>query len=174
MRAACGKFGLVLVAVLLVSACGNEPRLMAHSSSDGPNEFTVIPGKQLESPKNYTELPAPTPGGTNLADLTPFDDAVSALGGNPAAAHRSSVPAADGALVAHASRNGVSANVRQELAAEDLEFRKTHRGRIMLRLAGRDRYFVAYSDQTLDQYRELERLQAAGVRTPSAPPRQPE
>ena len=171
MRAAFGKTVLVITASLGLSACG-EPQLMALSSGDGPDEFLIVPGKPLETPGNYSNLPAPTPGGKNLSDATPFEDAASALGGKPSALALNGMPSSDSALVANASRYGTLENVREVLAAEDLEFRKRNRGRLMIRLTGQDRYYDAYDEFWLDKYSELERLRAAGVKTPSAPPRQ--
>lgn len=169
MRAAFGKTALVIATTLVLTACG-EPQLMGLSTSDGPDEFLIVPGKPLEKPKNYAELPAPTPGSSNLTDATPFDDAAIALGGRAIASAQGGVPSSDGALVNHARRFGSQENVREVLAAEDLEFRKRNRGRLLIRLTGQDRYYDAYDELWLDRYTELERLRAAGVKTPSPPP----
>lgn len=171
MQAASGRICLLLVAGALLAACSDRtPQLMSHSRGDGPDEFTVIPGKPLETPKNYADLPAPTPGGSNLTDATPLIDAAVALGGSATAYSRTGISTADKALVSYAGRYGVQPGIREELSATDLEFRKNNRGRIMLRLVGRDRYYDAYEDLSLDKYQELARLRAAGVKTPSAPP----
>ncbi len=144
---------------------------MALSTSDGPDEFLIVAGKPLETPKNISNLQPPTPGENNLTDATPFEDAASALGGKPSAFALNGIPSSDGALVGHARRFGVTDNVREVLAAEDLEHRKRNRGRVLVRWAGQDRYYDAYDEFWLDKYLELERLRAAGVKTPSAPPR---
>ena len=170
MNAAFGKTGLAVATALMLSACGGEPQLMALSVSDGPDEFLVVPGKPLETPDNYSNLPPPTPGGRNLTDATPLEDAASALGGKSSAFALNGVPSSDGALVGHARRYGVTENVRGVLASEDLEHRKGNRGRLLIRLTGQDRYYSAYEEYWLDKYTELERLRAAGVKTPSAPP----
>jgi len=171
MQAVFGKTGLVIAVALLLSACSSgDPHLMALSTGDGPDEFQIVPGKPLETPKNYNDLPLPTPGGKNITDATPFEDAVSALGGNPSALALNGVPSSDGGLVGHATRYGVQPDVRNVLAAEDLEHRRSHRGKLLYRISGQDRYFKAYDDLSLDQYQELRRLLAAGVKTPSAPP----
>jgi len=115
-------------------------------------------------PDNYTTLPTPTKGGTNLVDPTPLADATIALGGNPAGGIR------DGGLVNHASRYGVSPGIRTALAKEDLEFRRKNDGRLLERVFNVNVYFKAYRKQSLDQYAELERLRRLGVRTSSAPP----
>ncbi len=167
------RIGALLAVTLLISACSDrEPRLLnVGTSSDGPDEFSILPGKPLQTPASYTELPAPTPGAANLTDPTPNADAVAALGGNRNIVTRSGVIAPDAALLAYVSRNGVQANVRTELAAADLAFQRRRTSIFFLRWFGRNRYFAAYRNQALDPYLALERLRAAGVKTPSAPPR---
>jgi len=172
MRAAGGKFLIVLLAVSLVSACSRnrEPRLLnIASSTSGPDEFAILPNKPLQAPENFAELPAPTPGGANRVDATPNEDAIAALGGNPAVVSRG-IPAGDAGLVNHASRYGRSAGIRQQIAAEDVDFRRRKNGRILERLFNVNVYFRAYRRMSLDQYAELERFRRLGVRTPAAPP----
>lgn len=172
MRLETGGILLILMATLAVSACSGskEPRLLnIESSTVGPDEFAILPNKPLQSPDNFNSLPTPRPGGGNLVDPSPNEDAISALGGNPAAVSRG-VPASDAGLVGHASRFGVSGSIRQELAAADLEFRRRKDGRILERLFNVNVYFRAYERQSLDKYAELERFRRRGVRTPAAPP----
>ncbi|PHQ94452.1 MAG: pyruvate/2-oxoglutarate dehydrogenase complex, dihydrolipoamide acyltransferase (E2) component, partial [Marinosulfonomonas sp.] len=48
MQIARGTIALALIAVLAVSACGGrkDPQLMnIRSNTDGPDEFTILPGK---------------------------------------------------------------------------------------------------------------------------------
>lgn len=172
MQAKYGTFGIAIAAVLVLSACGGggdkDPILMnLRSSSQGPDEFAIVPNKPLEMPATMAELPEPTPGGRNVADPTPEADAVVALGGNPARAGSSK---ADGALLTSAGRFGNSAAIRDELAAEDLEWRRKHDGRLLEKLFNVNVYYKAYSGMSLDQEAELERWRKLGVRTPSAPP----
>lgn len=140
--------------------------LNVKSNTEGPDEFAVLPNKPLEIPENVAAqpLPQPTPGGANRVDATPLQDATIALGGNPAGGIR------DGGLVTYASRYGVSQNIRQSLAEEDLEFRRKNDGRLLERVFNVNVYFKAYRKQSLDQYAELERMRRLGIRTPSAPP----
>lgn len=168
-----GGFGVILALALLLSACGNRDPLLLKigAGSGGPDEFAVLPGNLLQMPASFTDLPAPTPGGTNITDPTPEADAIAALGGNPAILTRDGIPAADGALLAHVQRFGVSANIRDELADADLALRRRSGALFFLRWFTPNRYFAAYRRQSLDKYRELERLRIAGVKTPSAPPR---
>jgi hypothetical protein len=72
--------------------------------------------------------------------------------------------------VSHAARFGVTPGIRDQLAAEDLEFRRSNRGRPLERLFNVNVYFRAYREMSLDRYAELERWRAAGVRTPGVPP----
>lgn len=167
------NIGALLAVAILLSACAaREPRLLRLANSgNGPDEFAILPGKPLQTPENYTQLQTPTPGAANLTDPTPDADAVAALGGNRSLVGRSGSSAADGALLAFASRNGVQDNIRADLAAADLAFRRRRASVFSFVWFSRNRYFSAYRNQALDAYLELERLRAAGVMTPSAPPR---
>ena len=107
-------------AMLTVAGCSSwrekPPQLMnLRSSTSGPDEFAIVPPKALELPEDLALLPEPTPGGENRTDPRPKDDAVVALGGTPRSASPA-VPAADGALLAHAGRAGVSSDIRLALA----------------------------------------------------------
>ena len=70
----------------------------------------------------------------------------------------------------YASRFGTAADIRPMLAAEDLEFRRKHDGRLLERVFKVNVYFKAYRSMALDQYLELARWRNAGVRTVGAPP----
>ncbi|MCB2115438.1 MAG: DUF3035 domain-containing protein [Rhodobacteraceae bacterium] len=167
-----------LLALLALTACGRlageekaPPKLMNFKSqSRSPDEFAVLPTKPLQLPEDLAALPAPTPGGTNITDPTPDADAVAALGGNPKLLERNGVPAGNGGLVSYAARFGQSSDIRQVLAAEDEDYRRKHNGRLLERLFNVTVYFRAYRPMSLDQYAELERWRAAGVRTVGAPP----
>ncbi|MGB3409328.1 MAG: DUF3035 domain-containing protein, partial [Jannaschia sp.] len=91
--------------------------------------------------------------------------AIAALGGN---ADRGG--GADRGLIATVSRYGVAGNIRDQLAAEDLEYRRKNDGRLLERLFNVNVYYDAYEPLSLDQYAELERLRRAGIRTVAAPP----
>ncbi|MCG6901751.1 MAG: DUF3035 domain-containing protein [Rhodobacter sp.] len=173
MRAIGVKFLLVVLALAVMSGCSRnkEPKLLnIRASSSGPDEFSILPNKPLQQPEDFKALPVPTPGGANRVDATPNSDAIAALGGNPAAVSRGGVPASDAGLVNHASRYGRQSGIRQQLAAEDLEFRRRKDGRVLERLFNVNVYFRAYRKQSLDKYAELERFRRLGVRTPAAPP----
>jgi hypothetical protein len=164
---------VVVMAVLALAACSRDrqPELLnLRAATDGPDEFLIMPTKPLEAPTDFTALPPPTPGGRNLVDHVPDEEAVAALGGNPAALRASGIPAGDGTLVAQAGRYGVEGNIRERLAAEDLEFRRVNNGRPLERLFNVNVYFKAYRRMSLDQYAELERLRRLGIKTASAPP----
>ena len=169
---------LILLACMGLTACGGVNRdpdrdFALHkiiNTSNGPDEFTIVPGKPLEAPPSFVELPQPTPGGDNRTDQTPNADAVAALGGNPNALEDRGVGAADGALVTAASRRGVDPSIRSSLAEEDEAFRKRRWYYTRLRIFGGDEYYRAYSKQTLDRHRTQEIWRRAGAPTPSAPP----
>lgn len=174
MQAKKGAIAVAMAAVLALSACGSDktPSLMnLRSSTNGPDEFGILPPKALQLPEDLTALPEPTPGGANLTDPTPNADAIVALGGTPREA--GGVPAGDGALVQYGSRFGTAAGIRETLASEDLEYRRKNNGRLLERLFNVNVYFKAYRKQTLDQQAELQRWRRAGLRTPSAPPAKP-
>jgi hypothetical protein len=162
---------LLTLSVLALAACENDGRLMNLSGSDdGPEEFAIVPTRPLELPPDLAQLPAPTPGGGNITDPNPEGDAIAALGGNPGHLAQQGIGAADAALVAHASRAGVTPGVRQVTAAEDQAFR-ANRGRRPLEVLGRvNVYQRAYEPQTLDSWAEQERWRRAGAQVPSAPP----
>lgn len=163
----------VLLAIAAVAGCSSnsQPRLLnVASNKGGPDEFAILPTKPLQEPESFSELPEPAPGGVNRVDPTPNADAIAALGGNPNARPRG-IPSSDASLVAHASRTGRDGNIRQQLAAEDLEFRRRNNGRVLERLFNVNVYFKAYRRQSLDKFAELDRFRRLGVRTPAAPPK---
>lgn len=174
MRTARMVLGLAGAALLALSACGRSddvPNLMnIRSSTNGPDEFAILPPKPLEMPEDIAALPEPTPGGENRTDPTPEADAIAALGGQVRPA--GGVPSSDGALYAHAARFGLTSGIRETLAAEDLEYRRQNDGRLLERIFNVNVYFKAYAEQSLDQQAELWRWRNAGARTPSAPPPQ--
>ena len=155
-------------------ACGGYERdITLHdlrTNSGKPEEFSIIPGKPLQEPESFAELPAPTPGGTNRTDQTPLKDAVAVLGGNPNRLDAGTgLPAGDTAIVRSASRFGRDPAIRQELASADLEFRK-RRSLFTWSIIPTDEYKRAYRRETLDPYLWLEWYRRAGARTPAAPP----
>lgn len=170
MRGTFGKTVLALVGLAMLGACESDNPQLMNIKSDTPDEFAVLPTRPLEAPENYDTLPEPTPGGTNLVDPQPQADAVAALGGNPDRLARGQIYAGEQTLLNYVSRYGVPANIRDTVAAEDLEWRRKHNGRLLERLFNQNVYFSSYKPMSLDQHLELERLRQAGVWTPSAPP----
>lgn len=162
----------MLGATALLAACSSDPHLMS-VRSDTPDEFSVVPSKPLNMPPDLNMLPAPTPGGGNLTDPTPDADAVAALGGNPGQLAAQGIGAADGALINYASRNGRQADIRAQLAQEDVEWRSHHSRRLLETLARTNVYMRAYKPMMLDSGAELQRWRHAGAQTPSAPPAPP-
>jgi hypothetical protein len=159
---------LVLVVALTgLAACSSgTPTLMnLRNTEAGPDEFGIVPTRELELPADRSILPQPTRGGANRADPNPEADAIAALGGNIERA-----PGAEPGLIGYTTRLGVAADIRGTLAAEDLAFRQNNSGRLLERWFGANTYFRAYRRQSLDRYAELQRLRASGVLTPSAPP----
>lgn len=169
---------LILIACTGLAACGGVKRDPDKSfplhkirpTSNGPDEFTIVPGKPLETPPSFVELPDPTPGGKNRTDQTPEADAVAALGGNPAALEDRGVGRGDGSLVAATTKRGVDPNIRTTLAAEDEDFRYRKWVFSRFRIFGSDEYFRAYEKQSINRRKTESLWRRAGAVTPSAPP----
>ena len=173
MRAERSAMAVAMAAMLALVACTDKTPTLMHlrSSTQGPDEFGILPPKGLELPEDLVTLPEPTLGGANRTDPTPIDDAIVAMGGTPRKA--GGVPAADSALVNQAARKGIASGIRETLAAEDLKYRQRNNGRLLERLFNINSYFRAYKPLSLDQQADLARWRKLGVRTPSAPPRKP-
>ena len=160
---------LIILSALLLSACGEPSLRELRNPGDGPDEFIVAPPLPLQEPENYSALPQPTPGGTNITDPSPLSDAANALGGQRTSA-AGPVPGVDAGLVSYASRNGVSPGIRTQLAKEDEEFRR-RRGRFAnIKLFPVDRYADAYRRQAINPEEVARIFRRAGIVTPKAPP----
>jgi hypothetical protein len=173
MRSARVVLAIAGTALLVLGGCGSKsavPELMnLRSSTNGPDEFGILPPKPLELPLDLATLPEPTPGGTNLSDRDPMADALIALGGQPGDA-AGPIPSGDAGLYSYVIALGGGADIRAVLAAEDLRFRQKNRGRPLERWFNTNVYFKAYEKMWLDQEAELARWRKAGAKTPSAPP----
>ena len=169
MRGRFGKTVMAFAGLVALSACDKDPQLM-NIRTDTPDEFAILPTKPLEAPEDYTALPTPTPGGVNLADPQPKADAIAALGGNPDRLQGGRIYAGEQTLLSYASRYGVPGDIRDTLAAEDLEWRRENDGLLLERLFNVNVYYSSYKPMALDQHSELDRLRAKGIWTPSAPP----
>ncbi len=163
----------LLSLTVALAGCSQKGLRDLRTNSDGPDEFMILPTKQLTTPDNLSTLPQPTPGGVNRVDQNPKADAVAALGGRPGALTPQGIGAADGALVTQASRFGVQGNIRETLAEADAKFRKRASRNGRIRLFPVDRYRQAYRRQSLDPFTETERLRRSGIQTPTSPPLRP-
>lgn len=159
----------LVVTTVVISACSNDGLQQVTSNSRGPDEFIVDPKSELVIPENLRELPAPTPGQGNRADIDSTATMVTSLGGRPADAS-APVPSSDGALVTAVSRFGVTPNIRQTVAAEDAEFRSGQSRFTQFQLFPENLYNKAYRRQALDQRATAEAWRRAGARLPSYPP----
>lgn len=162
---------MVLAGALAVSGCAQKGLRVLQKPGTGPDEFLVLPTKPLSTPDNFSSLPAPTPGGSNLTDANPHADAVAALGGKPGAlVPGSGVPSGDAALVTASSRYGVEPGVRGTLAEEDAKFRHRNRHLGRIKIVPVDRYEQLYRKQSIDPFAVSEQFRRAGAATPSSPP----
>ncbi|WP_270725777.1 DUF3035 domain-containing protein [Shimia sp. Alg240-R146] len=162
---------IILGLVVSLAACGsNKPLRTMGTDSNGPDEFSILPGKELTQPSEYSTLPTPVPNGVNRTDLNPIGDAVVALGGRAEPlTNNPTIGSGDAALVSYASRNGRTADIRQTARVEDEAFRKK-RGRLTrIRLVKHDIYEKVYESQDLGEFDEWWRWRRAGARTPAAP-----
>lgn len=160
--------GFVFVALTLVSGCAETGLRTLFNPSEGPDEFSITPGKPLEEPTDYATLPTPTPGGANLTDQNPLQDGAAALGGRRPVG-TGAIPSGDAAIVRHTSRFGRDASIREELAEADEQFRRRRARLTQIRIVRVDRYFQVYRNQAIDPAAETRRWRRAGVKTPSAP-----
>lgn len=163
------KFALLFVLPVLVAGCANIGLRDLRSDSEGPDEFGIQPVGALEQPASFSQLPTPTPGGSNRTDRSAIAEGTKAFGGNVGDPN-APVPARDGALVRHASRLGVASDIRENLAATDADFRRRKARLTQYRIVPVDRYNQAYRREALDAQAEQRRWRGAGARTPSAPP----
>ncbi len=156
-----------MLAPLALCACGDGGlvgSLRSSGATTTPDEFMVLPTRPLEMPQSFAELPSPTPGTVNRVDYQPHADAIAGLTGAPGPAGN-----ADGAaLVAQAGP--IQPGIRQTLAVEDVEWRNTHHGLLIPRLIAKDKNVVTYGPMILDSASEFERMRAAGIEQPAAPP----
>jgi hypothetical protein len=165
---------LLVVVLATVAGCskrGDDVQLSRiEKPGEGPDEFSIIPGKELQAPESYNALPAPAPGAANLTDQNPKGDGIAALGGNPSALSAGAASQRDAGLVQHASRYGVQSGIRQTLASEDRDVRRRYGRRNILRIGPTDDYADAYKRQWLNSHAEQRRLRRLGIETPTAPP----
>jgi hypothetical protein len=159
-----------MTALTALGACsGGQPLNNLKAGQAGPDEFAIMPTRSLSMPPDLAVLPAPTPGGSNITDPAPQSDAVTALGGNPERLQDRGIGAADQALVAQATRQGSDPQIRETLAAEDVQWRTRNGRRALESLFGSSVYQRAYSAMALDSRAEQLRWQKAGAVTSTAP-----
>ncbi len=159
----------LIVAATALSACATDGLQEVVNTGRGPDEFIVDPKAELQMPTDFSALPPPTPGQGNRADIDHEGNMVVALGGRPSNAN-APVPSSDAALVTAASRNGVTPNIRQQLAQEDAEFRRGQSRFTGFQLFPENLYNKVYSRQALDARATADAWRRAGASTPSFPP----
>ncbi len=159
----------LILMITLVGACSNQGLVQIRSTTAGPDEFMVEPKAELETPDNFSNLPPPSPGQGNRADIDPMAEMVTELGGRPSDPN-GPIPASDGALVTAASRYGVSPDIRASLAAEDADFRSRQSRFTQFQLFPENLYNDVYRNQALDARATADAWRRSGARTPSYPP----
>nr|WP_207099926.1 DUF3035 domain-containing protein [Paracoccus shandongensis] len=161
--------GVAVAAIVGLSACGSNQLMNIETGQNSPDEFAILPTRPLSMPPDLALLPTPTPGGANITDPNPNADAVAALGGNPASLADQGIAAADGALVAHATRRGSDRAIREKLAQSDADWRSRNKRRPLEALFGTTVYQRAYRPMALDSQTEQQRWQRAGAITQTSP-----
>jgi hypothetical protein len=157
----------LLLVPLLLGACsegGLAGGLRSAGIAKTPDEFMVLPTRPLEMPQDFSSLPAPTPGTVNRVDYQPHREAIAGLTGAPGPAGNAD------AQVLVAAAGPIAPGIRQTLAVEDVEWRATHNGLLLERLLSKDQDALEYQPMVLDAAAEFERMRAAGVQVPAAPP----
>ena len=166
------SFTVLLAASVAVSACsrgGDEQSTLERLNSgtvSAPDEFQVLPTKPLTLPDDLASLPEPTPGQGNRTDLTPIRDLEVALSGREG---RAAAIGSDAAVVRAAAAGGITPGIRDILAAEDEEWRRANKGRLLERLLLKNQEGITYRAMILDAQAELRRLRALGLRVPQLP-----
>jgi predicted small secreted protein len=158
-----------LIAATLLAGCENKGLRQVTARGDGPDEFVVVAAKPLEQPENLSVLPEPTTGGFNRSDQRPLEDVVAKLGGQRESP-KTAVPKRDAALVNHASRFGLNADIRVLLAQADADFRRRQGRFAQIQLFPEDRYRQAYRREVLNAGATARMFRKAGIPTPTAPP----
>ncbi len=157
-------------AALILSGCGQDEiagTLQQASLANGaPDEFLVLPQKPLEMPEDLSALPAPDPTAGSRVEIDPHAGAKRALGGTGGGY---SASGSDNTLLAAARSRPISANIREELRAEDEKKRKRPTGLVgfldIFRITPREQ--TIYVEDELDAREELVKWRKRGVRTPS-------
>ena len=166
------KLIFMLALGLFVTACGRGETIFDKNGDfkirdAGPDEFSIIPTKPLEIPEDTVTLPEPTLGSKNRVDVEPERDAIVALGGKPDRLDSELIARDEQALIAAASRTGVSGNIREQIDADAEVIAKKKRPRFFQRWIGHDGRLQTYKAEALDPTTETNRLRRQGVRTPS-------
>lgn len=124
--------GLSVVAVSVAACGGDDQRDVGDTPGQGvdvsrflgttkspPDEFAVATTKPLQLPKNFTSLPAPTPGVRSPLEADPIADARAALLGEPEPeATATTVSASEAALLSAAGSQTTDPSIRGVLDAE--------------------------------------------------------
>ncbi|MBL4750955.1 MAG: DUF3035 domain-containing protein, partial [Amylibacter sp.] len=163
------KLIVPLSLIIVLAGCGENPVFGKNGNfrlkDAGPDEFAVLPTKELVMPEDYASLPEPTLGSKNRADVEPQRDAVAVLGGKPEQLDSDFIGAGEQPLIAAASRFGVTSDIRTVLAEEDKTYRKKHKAKFYDRwIYSDDAYLRRLKNQALEPYDELPKLRAQGIR----------
>lgn len=164
---------LMLTLGVSITACGSGNSVFDKNGNfkikdAGPDEFSIIPTKPLEIPEDTVTLPEPTLGSKNRVDVEPELDAIVALGGKPERLESDLIANDEQALIAAASRNGVSGNIREQIAADAKVVERKKRPNVFQRIIGHTSRVKAFESEAIDPSAETHRLRRQGVRTPSA------
>ena len=117
-------------------------------------------------------MPTPNASGINRADQRPIEDGVIALGGSATRLNANTVSTSEAALINAAGRHGVTADIRNIVAAEDAEFRKRNKGKVLERWVGTIRLQPSLPTTAFGRIRRTAApTQNWGYAHPTAPPK---
>ncbi|MEM8741052.1 MAG: DUF3035 domain-containing protein [Pseudomonadota bacterium] len=166
-------------ALMALTACGSqntERQSLLRSvglRQPPPDEFLVVERRPLEMPPDIAALPRPDPDGINRVDPQPREEVTSLLSGDstvPARQETGPLSPGEQALLAQSNVEAADPAIRASLAEEDRALTEDDQRYGLRTFFGR-RTFDPYREEVLDPFEETQRLRAAGVQTPAAPPK---
>lgn len=175
---------VLAVAGIAVSGCetiGNPFEAIA-KKKPAPDEFQVLARKPLQMPGSGVSslrapgaLPTPEPGAVSPLEPTPKADAMAALGATPVLS--TSVSRGEAALLQAADAASASSEIRVQLSQENAEREANapYKPKPIWEVLGVSDDSGPYVDPAIviDPVEESQRLQTAGLSTPSDPNAKP-
>ena len=162
----------VLGLALVSGACGSGEgfRQSVGLSVPPPDEFLVVAREPLQMPPSLDRLPPPQPGAPSLVEPNPQARARQALAGQAAAPAATAAQPSMSELALVASAGPGDPAIRDTLRAEETARPTVRRFGLDSFLGFRIQQDPAAGANAVDPREEAERLRAAGLPVPTAPP----